>query len=318
VYTCVMDGKVWKTLPRKDGSLFFDPAKRDVLRVGIFVNVDWFKVPTSYFAASHSSGPFSFSIANLLGNQRYLDKYTATITMTPGPDEPSAEELQEFSRLLVDDLIKFEDHPIIVGKSPERPEGARVAGIPLELVLVGIIADHPCMCKLGGVADHAHKAAPCTNCKTTRAGMYTDEALKNGCPPRTGADHKRLSEEYRQLKTTAERAAFAKEHGVRWTEFVRLHYFDPIHMTIIDPMHCIILGLGKNQWFSHWIQTNALRSDTEAGTQRELHDFHAFLDTVEIPSWVGHLPRGVGNPAGGSLSADEYKVLMTCIAAMVV
>ncbi|KAI0026577.1 hypothetical protein K488DRAFT_32337, partial [Vararia minispora EC-137] len=259
--------------------------------------------------------------------------------MTPGPDEPTAEELQEFSRLLVDDLIKFQDHPIVVGKSPERPEGARSAGILLELVLIGIIADHPCMCKLGGVADHAHKAAPCTNCKTTRAGMYTDEALKNGCPPRTGAEHKRLSKEYRRLETTAERAAFAKQHGVRWTEFVRLHYFDPIRMTIIDPMHCMLLGvphipcmshelqhlifvplpgLGKNQWFSRWIQTGALCSDTEAGTQRELHDFHAFMDTVEIPSWAGHLPRGVGNPAGGSLSADEYKVLLTCIAVMVV
>ncbi|KAI0026650.1 hypothetical protein K488DRAFT_65515, partial [Vararia minispora EC-137] len=108
-----------------------------------------------------------------------------------------------------------------------------------------------------------------------------------------------------------------KQHGVRWTEFVRLHYFDPIRMTIIDPMHCMLLGLGKNQWFSRWIQTGALRSDTEAGTQRELHDFHAFMDTVEIPSWAGHLPRGVGNPAGGSLSADEYKVLLTCIAVMV-
>lgn len=28
-----------------------------------------------------------------------------------------------------------------------------------------------------------------------------------------------------------------------------------------------------------------------------------------MPSWVGRMPRDVGYPAGGSLSADEYKAL---------
>ncbi|KAI0363116.1 hypothetical protein BV20DRAFT_929772, partial [Pilatotrama ljubarskyi] len=31
----------------------------------------------------------------------------------------------------------------------------------------------------------------------------------------------------------------------------------------------------------------------------------------EIPAWVGRLPSRVGEPAGGSLSADEYKSLFT-------
>ena len=187
------------------------------------------------------------------------------------------------------------------------------------VVAAGVVADHPCMCKLSGLADHAHNVAPCTNCKATKANMFSDDALKNGTlvpqprsldrglancdratgtPLRTSKEHKQLSSEYRRLKSDVERSKFAKEHGVRWTEFTRLHYFDPIRMMIIDPMHCILLGarhtfhlfpsltepagLAKNQWFARWIQAKALRADTESGTKRELNDFQLFLDTVRF------------------------------------
>lgn len=30
----------------------------------------------------------------------------------------------------------------------------------------------------------------------------------------------------------------------------------------------------------------------------------------EVPEWVGRLPMRVGEPAGGSLTADEYKHLL--------
>ena len=32
------------------------------------------------------------------------------------------------------------------------------------------------------------------------------------------------------------------EHGIRYTELARLRYFDIVKMSIIDPMHCILLG----------------------------------------------------------------------------
>jgi hypothetical protein len=46
-----------------------------------------------------------------------------TVLMTPGPSEPTADELQEFSRLLIDDLIELERDGIIVGKTLDRPNG---------------------------------------------------------------------------------------------------------------------------------------------------------------------------------------------------
>jgi hypothetical protein len=46
--------------------------------------------------------------------------------------------------------------------------------IRVRVALVGIIADHPAMCKLCGFADHSHNIAPCTKCKVTRAEMFSD------------------------------------------------------------------------------------------------------------------------------------------------
>jgi hypothetical protein len=41
------------------------------------------------------------------------------------------------------------------------------------------------------------------------------------------------------------RKRFVKQTGVRWSELLCLSYFDPIHFTIIDPIHCLFLGIAK-------------------------------------------------------------------------
>lgn len=68
-------------------------------------------------------------------------------------------------------------------------------------------------------------------------------------------------------------------------------------MTVIDPMHNLLLGkfiylesqkiadwplgLVKNQWYPVWIKDEkTLRSDTGAGTKRELNTIHEMLKNV--------------------------------------
>ncbi|KAG2052594.1 hypothetical protein BDR06DRAFT_887672, partial [Suillus hirtellus] len=96
-----------------------------------------------------------------------------------------------------------------------------------------------------------------------------------------------------------------------WFELVCLPYFDPIHMTVIDPMHCFLLGKSciiKTQWFNAWIQANVLCQRTSK-VECEFDQIHELLSTFEMPSWVTHLPDQVGYPAGGSLISDEWKGL---------
>ncbi|KAJ7887462.1 hypothetical protein B0H13DRAFT_2342357 [Mycena leptocephala] len=75
-------------------------------------------------------------------------------------------------------------------------------------------------------------------------------------------------------------------------------------------MHNLLLGVAKTQWFTRWIETGALRGNTPQ-TFRELNIVHEFLESFESPLWAGRLPLRVGEAAGGSLTADEYKFATT-------
>ncbi|KAJ7305470.1 hypothetical protein DFH08DRAFT_721207, partial [Mycena albidolilacea] len=136
-------------------------------------------------------------------------------------------------------------------------------------------------------------------------------------PRRDGEEHRRRCFEYRELSTDEAREDFFAEHGVRWTEFARLGYFDIVRYSVVDPMHNLLLGIAKTQWYGQWIKTNTLRADTKL-KERELHLIHNFLETFEAPLWAGRLPLRVGEPAGGSLTADEYKFAVTGPWAMIV
>lgn len=118
-----------------------------------------------------------------------------------------------------------------------------------------------------------------------------------GCPPRSYEEHRQLALEWKSLEGK-ERTEHFKQHGSRWAEIMRLPYYDCIRMTVIDPMHNLLLGacslsranavcddslfsgVVKTQWYSRWIKTGALRPDTKAGTVRELSMMHEFLAEV--------------------------------------
>ncbi|TFK48392.1 hypothetical protein OE88DRAFT_1704182, partial [Heliocybe sulcata] len=62
----------------------------------------------------------------------------------------------------------------------------------------------------------------------------------------------------------------------------------------VDPMHNVLLGLAKQQWYARWIQTKALRPPTTTSAH-ELGMLDEFLQTA----------------TAGSLTADEYKFSVT-------
>ncbi|KAJ6536329.1 hypothetical protein B0H19DRAFT_1213761 [Mycena capillaripes] len=117
---------------------------------------------------------------------------------------------------------------------------------------------------------------------------------------------------------SCDREEFFSRFGVQYTVYAELEYFDIVKWTVIDPMHNLLLGMGaKTQWFSQWIKKGSLRAST--GTKpRELNLIHKFLETFVAPPWAGCIPLRVGEPAGGSLTADEYKFATTDPWAMIV
>ncbi|EJD36722.1 hypothetical protein AURDEDRAFT_174242 [Auricularia subglabra TFB-10046 SS5] len=132
------------------------------------------------------------------------------------------------------------------------------------------------------------------------------------CPvfeQRTGLEQKQLALEWLELPADQRQRHF-DAHGQQWSELMRLPYFDPVRQTVIGPMHCLLNGIVKNLWYDTWIKgTKTLRPNTDGGTLRELDFIHQMLKKFEVPSWVGRLPKVIGEPAGGSLSSDEWKWL---------
>ncbi|GBE84457.1 hypothetical protein SCP_0604360 [Sparassis crispa] len=311
-YSRIMDGDVWKTLPGPDKKPFFskDESRLPEIRIGVSMSLDWFSCSRTSFAPSHSSGPMAFCVQNLRESVKYRPQNILVCAMTPGPTEPTAEQVQNYLKLVVDDLLNLYENSVIM-KTPSHPDG-----ICVRVALVAVVCDHPAMCKVSGFADKNHAEVPCTKCHVKQNQMFSDEGLSNGFPLRNGEDHKRLAREWKMLSSEAERAEFFKAHGVRWTELARLPYFDPVRMTVIDPMHNFLLGVVKNQWYGRWIKYNALRANTPK-MKRELAIMHEFLETFESPPWVGRLPLHVGEPAGGSLSADEYKALAITVGPLI-
>lgn len=53
-------------------------------------------------------------------------------------------------------------------------------GRRVHLVLLGVVCDHPAMCKLSGFADHSHNTAPCSKCTVSQEDLFSDQSLRNG------------------------------------------------------------------------------------------------------------------------------------------
>ncbi|KAI0646436.1 hypothetical protein C8Q79DRAFT_926401 [Trametes meyenii] len=61
-------------------------------------------------------------------------------------------------------------------------------------------------------------------------------------PTRTAEEHRRIAREWLEAPSEGERKAIFEEHGIRWSELLRLPYWDPMRFPVVDAMHCLFLG----------------------------------------------------------------------------
>ena len=63
---------------------------------------------------------------------------------------------------------------------------------------------------------------------------------------------------WKECNTKDARKNHASETFVRWSEIYQLPYFDSIKFLIVDPMHCLFLGIAKWIVIQLWIKKNRL------------------------------------------------------------
>ena len=61
----------------------------------------------------------------------------------------------------------------------------------------------------------------------------------------TNEFHRRNAEKWRKCNTQSERSIIERETGVRYSCLLELPYFDATRMSIVDPMHNLLLGTAK-------------------------------------------------------------------------
>ncbi|KAF8840023.1 hypothetical protein BDN67DRAFT_693413 [Paxillus ammoniavirescens] len=118
----ISDGEVWCTSQGPDQRPFFSRTEHpEELRIGVTMSLDWFGRKTSVYGPSHSSGVMSLCVSNLPRALRYRAENLLVSFMTPGPSEPTAAQLQNYMKIIVDDLLTLYDKGIIY-HTPQHPE----------------------------------------------------------------------------------------------------------------------------------------------------------------------------------------------------
>ncbi|KAI9062655.1 hypothetical protein FKP32DRAFT_1612426 [Trametes sanguinea] len=162
----------------------------------------------------------------------------------PGPSKPSLDEINPYLGLLVDELLEFWTPGVKYSCTAKHssPHLVRAALLPL-------ICDILAARQVAGMGSHSSKYF-CSCCLLPLENI--EDLNKASWPRRTARTHRQYAEMWRDASSVDEREKIFAASGVRWSELLRLPYWDPINFTVIDSMHNLYLGLLKTHCRDIW------------------------------------------------------------------
>jgi hypothetical protein len=141
---------------------------------------------------------------------------------------------------VVDDLLHSYTHGRWFSCTYQRPQGRRSRE-----AVVQVVADLPGSRKLTGTAGHSANKF-CSLCWQTKGDI--NNINHRSWQRMTMKEHKDAAYAWKDATTKKARAKIYRETGVRWSELVRLPYFDPTRMVVVDGMHNLFLGLIRHHF----------------------------------------------------------------------
>uniref|UniRef100_A0A7M5X7A9 Transposase domain-containing protein n=2 Tax=Clytia hemisphaerica TaxID=252671 RepID=A0A7M5X7A9_9CNID len=231
-----IDGKFWKEFKDNNGEIYF----KDPRNLGAILNIDWFQ---PFDGVEYSCGVIYMALLNLPRELRFRWENITTVGIIPGPNEPSL-NVNSYVKPLVDDLLTLWQ-----GDMFEEKESRAM----YKFALCCVSSDLPATRKLCGFVSYNAKQG-CSKCfkqfehdgpvgttKTDYSGFDEENWTE-----RDPKEHVRLAFKHKAAKTLAEAKETERDYGVRFSELCRLPYYDPVRCHLIDPMHCLLLGVAKN------------------------------------------------------------------------
>lgn len=213
----------------------------DELRLAFCLNVDFFSVKgVRPGESSATCGIIALTCLNLPPDIRYKDENVFLAGIIPGPDEPPLTDINHYLSPLIDEFVSLWDPGVRFSRTATSPHG-RIARAAIALVA----CDLPAARKVAGLLSFLSKALMCSRCYCPRDSIK-DVSL--GFPVRDAETLRAQAYLWKNAKTQSQRNKIENDKGVRWSELWRLPYWDPTTQLVVDPMHCLLLGLVHNHF----------------------------------------------------------------------
>ena len=299
IMTDIYDGEIWKTFPSNidnlDQSQFFTAETADS-HLGIMINLDWFQ---PFDSASYSTGAIYGVICNLPRDIRFKKENMLVLSILPGPNEVKLHKINHYLAPIVDELLEFWDG-IDLPVTNKYPTGKKV-----RMAVICCSNDIPATRKLCG---HISALVGCHRC-------YKRASCEEGQRPNFGGfedmdvwfrmkdleEHRRNAMIWKHQQTNEDRKRHVSRTHVRWSEMLRLPYHNPIRHLVVDPMHCLFLGI------SHWI-VKRLWIDGNKITKSDLELMEKRAKCIKVPADLGRIPYKIATGEGfSSFTADQWK-----------
>lgn len=281
----VYEDNVWKCF--NGGKYEFFTSKRNY---GIMLNIDWFQ---PFKHTNYSVGAIYLTILNLPRIERFKEKNVILVGLIP--DMKSEPPTNTFIEPLVEELKQaWNGFCMKSFNSPSQP-------VTFKLALICVGCDVPASRKLCAFLGH-EATKGCNKCMRTFEGGVGEKNYggfdMSLWEHRNLEAHKEIVRKIVKSKTKSSREKLEKEYGMRYSVLLELEYFDPVTMTIIDPMHNLFLGTAKRMlliWKDH---KDLLPGHFDIIQKR--------IEKIFCPSDVGKLPQKMAS-SFGSFNADQFK-----------
>ncbi|KAI9060067.1 hypothetical protein FKP32DRAFT_1578785 [Trametes sanguinea] len=188
--------------------------------------------------------------------------------------------MNHFLALVVDELLDFWDPGVWYTRTSMVPTGRRV-----HAAMIPLVCDLLAARQLAGLGQHNHTFMLCSFCGLPKDDINNTDP--DTFPPRDLEAHRRAAEAWRDAESTHERELLFKRTGIRYTELLRLPYWNPILYVVVDTMHNLYLGLIKRHIRDIWGMTtekddgDALGSRIDTAPPRPTdEDMSAGLDAL--------------------------------------
>ena len=305
----VQDGEIWKEFARSN---YFDSK----YNLALMLNVDWFR---PFKRSNYKVAAIMLTVLNLPREERSKKRWTIICGMLqclcitymlqflffcccciilgiiPGPHEPSV-HVNNFLEPLVKDLLELWDGvPLYEGCSQN-----------MKAALLCVTSDLPALRKVTQFLGHKADLG-CSRCKFRGEREPGTAGASGRMSYFTSGNHEKRSHnqiiqqgrEYLSATTKARAANIAQKNGVRFSELLKLPYFDIVRMSVTDPMHTFLLGMVKRE--------TVLNLRLLSSSQRE--EFIRRVKSIRMPYDVGRLPSNIFDSSDemNGVTADQWK-----------